>query len=706
MQITQLGLCTFTWTGTEYIAKPLAVYVLPEEPAFMVSPSAVRFLSKNSFDFNKWAQGVGYMTAEAEAAARLKARMTSLCSTLKVNTAAKVRKGWDIDFLYNHAYVPLAAALRGDAPAEDCGWEAVLTQGASVSVPLHDWLEEAKVGAAPASPDEEVTVTDIPSIRLAKAFDSFPRKLLRDLVAAGSWAAWAQAAEAEAAWEELQEIRAAAAEEKGEEAPPRLSLAEAFPDLGADFTGYTVDYLPEDQDAPGANRWRKIVRVHHLTAPTVALPAPPAWLCPHMPADLPPVLQAWKWWLAVRGSDAGQKRVTASAGVRLLWDALAASGKPVVGHNCLLDLLHITQAFAGRVHKHPHAWASQQLLRQLTPGGVYDTKHVWLWLSDALQAASEAGDQPGTAAARAALERVVGRGGTGLSTLYTKVQGLHTPSPPPDSAPEGEAATPAALDKHERALTAAANAAALVEHLPTVSMRVMETLKQQEAKVATEEVQEGGEAASGEGALQAQAEEWAHDAGYDAYMTGAIFAHVRHLVKELLGPGQSMDETKNTLHIMWSKHATQWDVSTGEGWYLEDAAHWAEQRVRTVHVDGLNYTIKTDDMVQMVNGLLGQEAVNKEHVMWLGDKSAAVVLPDATALQAVLEGAKAQAAASPAPLSVWNMATLPCLGAFRVLPWAEHVQEHADVYGPAAVLEAGGGVHASQQGAAKRARSD
>ncbi|KAI8082505.1 ribonuclease H-like domain-containing protein [Gilbertella persicaria] len=71
--IIQFGLCTFTWDepSGRYIAKPFNFYIFPTSITghiqtnriFMTQAQAFDFLTKQSFDFNKWVyQGIPYMT--------------------------------------------------------------------------------------------------------------------------------------------------------------------------------------------------------------------------------------------------------------------------------------------------------------------------------------------------------------------------------------------------------------------------------------------------------------------------------------------------------------------------------------------------------------------------------------------------------------------------------------------------------------------
>lgn len=75
--IIQFGLCTFTWDepSGRYIAKPFNFYIFPTSTTgqvqsnriFMTQAQAFDFLTKQSFDFNKWVyQGIPYLTVAEE----------------------------------------------------------------------------------------------------------------------------------------------------------------------------------------------------------------------------------------------------------------------------------------------------------------------------------------------------------------------------------------------------------------------------------------------------------------------------------------------------------------------------------------------------------------------------------------------------------------------------------------------------------------
>jgi hypothetical protein len=77
--IIQFGMCTFKWDqpSGRYIAKPFNFYIFPTSitgqvqtnRVFMTQAQAFDFLTKQSFDFNKWVyQGIPYLTREEEKA--------------------------------------------------------------------------------------------------------------------------------------------------------------------------------------------------------------------------------------------------------------------------------------------------------------------------------------------------------------------------------------------------------------------------------------------------------------------------------------------------------------------------------------------------------------------------------------------------------------------------------------------------------------
>jgi len=72
--------------------------------------------------------------------------------------------------------------------------------------------------------------------------------------------------------------------------------------------------------------------------------------------------------------EAAEEELRASAGFAHVFGMLLASGKPAVGHNCMLDLLHAMRAFHGPL---PATWDEfQRTTADAFTGGLYDTKHM------------------------------------------------------------------------------------------------------------------------------------------------------------------------------------------------------------------------------------------------------------------------------------------------------------------------------------------
>jgi len=755
--LTQLGLCAFrkdTVSGT-WTAKPLSVYVLPQKKAFMVEGSAVTFLQNHRFDFNKWSKGVDYLPHSEEAAMRVKGRLQALGNALQSPDVATVRRGHDVQLLYKRAYVPLVQAIAAAEEAAQqvaqsdqdkifklaaevaegeraAAWTVLHSTATSVQVPGHDWVAEAEAAASKQDPQHhidtashvQVPLPPMRCVRLGCALDSFPRKMLRDILHCGSWAKWVQASGAEAAWTDLQqreavkraeavaEQAAAAGDDSspaaagGQEAEPAAEaegasqeLMQVMPDLGVQLHNWAVDYDEEDQHLPnhGVNRWRKVVRMYDLAHAEADLPQLPQWLLQHMPAECTPLQQRWKWWIVAKNAAAAAAKLSASVGARQLWDIVAASGKPVAGHNCLLDLLHLSDAFLGSVSAHPHAWASQQVLQQLAPGGVLDSKHLLLWMRE--QIAGQAGGQQMPLDAvqlKQALESSVGRGPTGLGTAYAALETLRV-------QPAG-----AQADTAEAPLFNAAGDTAMRAAVPVFQTQPFKAL-QVPAAAAAATAGDAEDAAKPEAAAK-PAEDFAHDAAYDAYMTGCIVAHVQELMGALFAAsGGSLPQgavsaqerclgaltaAHNTLHVMWSRHASEWCLQADTSWYLEDAQHWRQARVRTLHVDRLNHTIGTRHLVDMANAALHNAGatedvkVTKDDVIWIDDRSGVVQLPSAGSLAAVLKWAHGQVQLHGGNASRWRLASLPCISAFGLSSWAEHVGRNAELYGPLALEEA------------------
>jgi len=162
-----------------------------------------------------------------------------------------------------------------------------------------------------------------------------------------------------------------------------------------------------------------------------------------------------------------------AAGFTRVLEAMRDSGRPLVGHNCMFDLAYVLGACAEPGL--PPTWEGyKHLVGQWFPGGVYDTKYLSRCLPEIFQ------------------------GATALGEVYA---GLTQDGP--------------ARHQAQQALSAlSSQAGGLQLGLPHVE-HAPECRKYQQ-------VEAGG---------------LAHEAGYDAFMTGAAFANLLPLVraKELVG---------------------------------------------------------------------------------------------------------------------------------------------------------------------------
>ncbi|KAJ1836443.1 hypothetical protein LPJ63_000231 [Coemansia sp. RSA 2711] len=86
--VVQVGVCLFTWVGDCYEARPFNFNVFPASTVggadadvhFACKSSALEFLGKSGFDFNKWVyQGIPYLRSET--AERIRAERTQLLTS-------------------------------------------------------------------------------------------------------------------------------------------------------------------------------------------------------------------------------------------------------------------------------------------------------------------------------------------------------------------------------------------------------------------------------------------------------------------------------------------------------------------------------------------------------------------------------------------------------------------------------------------------
>lgn len=77
---------------------------------------------------------------------------------------------------------------------------------------------------------------------------------------------------------------------------------------------------------------------------------------------------------ALSGFEKKKKEIQGWVGFRHVMDHITKSGKPVVGHNCFLDMLFLTQSFATDLEEKTYAEFKKILLKNFP--SVFDTKYV------------------------------------------------------------------------------------------------------------------------------------------------------------------------------------------------------------------------------------------------------------------------------------------------------------------------------------------
>lgn len=184
--------------------------------------------------------------------------------------------------------------------------------------------------------------------------------------------------------------------------------------------------------------------------------------------------------------------------------------------------------------------------------------------------------------------------------------------------------------------------------------------------------------------IAAVAEDFAHDAGYDAHMTGTVFARVAVRIAEkavsgtttaaranqLFGPGRDLSPlssiadrlfvmrvTDTRLKCMNLRHAKELALAGRQRDTAPKADSDADKRnsvlvgrsaadrSKHLHVSGLDFSIRSETLVPLLASTLGIDAklidTNKQ-VWWVDDSTAFVQLPSAAHVDEVLRAAAAE----------------------------------------------------------------
>ncbi|GLC47457.1 hypothetical protein PLESTM_002076300, partial [Pleodorina starrii] len=250
---------------------------------------------------------------------------------------------------------------------------------------------------------------------------------------------------------------------------------------------------PEPLDLPTVNRYLRLLTYQALARPE-NFGGPPGGAPGWHPGFHVKKVSDERGWTRVRlircataaeaaaleVSERAERRaaVAAAAGFGAVWEALQQCGRPGVGHNCMFDVAYgIAQFGEGRL---PATWEGfKRATANWFRGGLYDTKHICRLLPDVLGS------------------------DTSLAVMYGSL--LVGPQQPPAGA---AASAPSAPSIPSTPSAPSAPARVSVRH-----------------------------AAGFEKYVSVAAGQCAHEAGYDAFMTGSVFAALEGLLAERGGGG-------------------------------------------------------------------------------------------------------------------------------------------------------------------------
>ena len=712
MGLVQFGVCPFEWdagAGADkqgaFVARPFSFYLFPRvspigresgvpgeggDSFFVATSATLEFLRTHHFDFHDFVDGgVSFLSRSAEDRIRHVQRLKALRSTARMVAPGERER---------------TTVVVIDQPAPPASQAAEGAQTSTLSVPVVKGASAQQSAGPPAAADanvDEIKLTRPVDIEWYHALCAFFDKWEADI------AAWVAG---------------------GALAPPHGSLEfETFSfGAGADATTASFPYVVlepansfrrnvinalvkarfgsgldsnvrvsfRDSDA-GANTsdWDKALRVTFIGAGTRGFST---WV----EGDLQ---------RKVMEIDAQLKD---AVGFRHVIDAIAASRVPVVGHNCWLDLAHTTTKFIGPAPAGLADWALE--LSRLFPV-VYDTKIMVVGEGDL---------------APDPLLPAAFRNRNNLSQAFHIVNAKSTTTinipKPAAPAPPAPAAAPASQQVVEALVTEAASTDAVAPAAaPTAAPAAAparangrragwgrgnrEQVEMDKVEVETNwpeyapiVLAEGfgadSPASVGAGtdagvAATSGEEEYAHDAGFDAYMTGVVFARVAARLASVSVPGDAVTRVRapalapsllpalfaeppaplralrNVLNMMRSRgplfkavfleHASELARSgrsraavpnpdiEGDSKNTLLLARAAAYRANVVHVEGIDVSVRSDDIGALFAHALGIEAsLIEKNVTWINDVSAFVQLPTAEHAAAIVTAVSGDASAS------------------------------------------------------------
>jgi hypothetical protein len=680
MGLLQYGVCAFEWDGARgaFIARPYSFHLLPREESglwtaadgagaggdaiFHASSSTVTFLRSNGFNLSQWAEGgLSFLSREAEAQLRHAYRLRALRRAARLMEEGQ--QGED-------GGAAAAASAPGERPrvvverppAGEGG--AATAAAAAPEAPLTD--RDVKI-SRPADVqwyDQMVAVVDQWQARVAA---------WRAGTAPGGGGGGGGDATAPLLVEEFPASYIVNEEAPpGVDAPPSAAAPASFP--------YLV--------LPPMNGFRRRV-VHTLAEARWGGASSPSVRVQSRASDQPayvrygekamrimwvgegtPGFDAWQRCELRRGVGEVDELLARAVGFRAVIDGITAARVPVVGHNCWLDLSHTTAKFAGAPKRDVGEWAAQ--LQGVFPT-VYDTKLLIAGVGDA------AVDPVTSAAFRSdnALERAYAVA-LGTSTVDVFVPS-EAPQPPPPGTEGGAPAPPPPLLPQQQKRWGGGAGGRAPSQQPMEKLVVTVPWSSLVPIAMAEGF--GGSSGGGEGtpaANSAGEAVGAHDAGYDAFMTGVVFARVAArlcapqldgsatvnvrlppeypapaaLPALLAAPPTLLRALQNSLFVMSTRSSAARCLNLahaaatigGDGAaparnaLTESRA--AAYRADTVHVGGLDLSVASEDLCALFAEALGIEA-KLVAVTRVDDGSAFVVLPTAEHAAAAVAAAAA-----------------------------------------------------------------
>eukprot|EP01138_Halocafeteria_seosinensis_P010601 gb/GECG01010825.1/.p1 GENE.gb/GECG01010825.1/~~gb/GECG01010825.1/.p1 ORF type:complete len:1029 (+),score=136.17 gb/GECG01010825.1/:1-3087(+) len=382
MQVFQFGLAIFRWDqeSNSWKGMPFSFYLLPRKGKFVNCADSVRFLADNGFDFGKWATtGLPFLSRDHEQSSRKRSLKTAMCKAVRPETPAMAQRDWAEDFVKDFC----KELSKWRRALED--WrQSASTAGANVHFPWEgsqtrsfenstvdiigqteqpsssaeagntEENQNSSIGNGKTSSADEVALSvleDCPSLVLPN-LSSIKRKFVHDVVGAGNFRSWAA---------EQSSLRS------------DLSDMDSLTDSWEDCASVTLD---SDQQEQGG-RFSKLRVVwlppaeHRLRAFIKESNSPVLYNTEEMSLK-----DLWYAFKAILSEKSSMDRIDADVGFRKVVDIMSTEsinrGLPVVGHNVMGDFMHLTD----KMTKSPppsvaSEWAAEMAV---TFPCIFDTK--------------------------------------------------------------------------------------------------------------------------------------------------------------------------------------------------------------------------------------------------------------------------------------------------------------------------------------------